>query len=452
MWKYKSFPKIIPSVVTLALFVLMPAHKADAIPSFQRQTDMSCATCHTAYPELTSFGRHFKAMGYVMSKSDKLYEWPPPLSGVAKVSFTHTDKAQPPGSVENTAANLTNTTTNDFLYVPQILGVYYGGKIVYKFGALVQGNYEGVSDEFKLDITDVRFANMTGNWIYGVTMNNAPTLEDLWNSAPVWGFPYEFSPVVPTPAADPLINGALLENQLGGVSGYVFWNNMIYANVAVYRTTSDGVTEFLGAGTQPETVVDGAVPYWRLALTHMWGKHSVEFGQYGLVADVYPEGAGSGPTNQIWDLALDAQYQYLSGKHIFTGAGTWIHEKQDWDASHPLGDTTNSSDSLDTLKINLNYYYRFSLGTVGGTIGYFQTTGSSDSSLYAPDPVNGSRTGSPDSRGFTLEADFLLYDRQKLALQYTFYDKFNGATSNYDGYGRDASDNNTLFLLLRFMF
>jgi len=30
----------------------------------------------------------------------------------------------------------------------------------------------------------------------------------------------------------------------------------------------------------------------------------------------------------------------------------------------------------------------------------------------------------------------------------TIYDKFDGASSNYDGAGRNASDNNTLFLFL----
>ena len=34
----------------------------------------------------------------------------------------------------------------------------------------------------------------------------------------------------------------------------------------------------------------------------------------------------------------------------------------------------------------------------------------------------------------------------RLMLQYTGYSKFNGASSNYDGAGRSASDNNTLFL------
>ena len=75
-----------------------------------------------------------------------------------------------------------------------------------------------------------------------------------------------------------------------------------------------------------------------------------------------------------------------------------------------------------------------------------------DSLLYAPDPVDGSRTGSPDSRGFTIEGDFVFHNRHKLALQYVAYDEFNGSHTNYDGSGRDASDNNTLYLLVRLMF
>jgi hypothetical protein len=37
-------------------------------------------------------------------------------------------------------------------------------------------------------------------------------------------------------------------------------------------------------------------------------------------------------------------------------------------------------------------------------------------------------------------------------LQYTNYTKFNGASSNYDGNGRNAKDNNTLFLNAWFAF
>ena len=34
----------------------------------------------------------------------------------------------------------------------------------------------------------------------------------------------------------------------------------------------------------------------------------------------------------------------------------------------------------------------------------------------------------------------------RLGVQYTAYDKFNGGDRNYDGFGRNASDNNTLYV------
>ena len=39
-----------------------------------------------------------------------------------------------------------------------------------------------------------------------------------------------------------------------------------------------------------------------------------------------------------------------------------------------------------------------------------------------------------------------------IGAQYTAYNKFNGATDNYDGAGRNANDNNTLFLYAWFAF
>jgi hypothetical protein len=34
----------------------------------------------------------------------------------------------------------------------------------------------------------------------------------------------------------------------------------------------------------------------------------------------------------------------------------------------------------------------------------------------------------------------------RLGVQYTMYDKFNGGDHNYDGFGRSANDNDTLYL------
>jgi hypothetical protein len=40
----------------------------------------------------------------------------------------------------------------------------------------------------------------------------------------------------------------------------------------------------------------------------------------------------------------------------------------------------------------------------------------------------------------------------KLSIQYTAYSKFNGGGSNYDGVGRSASANNSVYLVLWFAY
>jgi hypothetical protein len=59
--------------------------------------------------------------------------------------------------------------------------------------------------------------------------------------------------------------------------------------------------------------------------------------------------------------------------------------------------------------------------------------------------VGGSANGKPDTQGYMLELDYLPVQNVRLMLQYYGYSKFNGARINYDGAGRSASDNNTLF-------
>jgi hypothetical protein len=277
--------------------------------------------------------------------------------------------------------------------------------------------------------------------------------------------------VASTPSAGTIIDG-VLDQQVGGIGAYAYWNNQIYLEGTIYRTARNGITRPLGVGTPTEHVVDGAVPYWRLALEQRWKNHFFTVGTYGMQADIFPSGNTSGPTDRFTDIAFDAQYQFMGtiepekmqehmkmdgdhkagpGKHIITAHATWIHENQDWKASFPLGNTANSSDYLNTLKMNLNYYYRSPLGDMGGSIGYFSTTGKTDPLLYSSNPIDGSRTGSPDSDGFILEADYLPWEKTKISLQYTIYNKFNGARSDYDGFGRDASDNNTLYALVWIM-
>ena len=50
------------------------------------------------------------------------------------------------------------------------------------------------------------------------------------------------------------------------------------------------------------------------------------------------------------------------------------------------------------------------------------------------------------------ELDYLPWLNTRFTAQYVAYTKFNGASSNYDGSGRGASDNNTLYLLAWLVF
>ncbi|MDA8161495.1 MAG: hypothetical protein M0022_01115 [Desulfobacteraceae bacterium] len=347
---------------------------------------MSCNECHTIFPELTPFGRIFKLGGYVLSKTGKPYEFPSPLAGMAQPSYTEA-KGLTSGIAPFDSTNRATDKTN----LPQQLSLFYGGRIYGDFGAFVQGTYDGTSDKIFLDMTDLRYSDNTILWdknlIYGLTLNNSPTVQDVWNTTPAWGFPFASSGVASTPAAGAIIDGAL-DQQVGGIGVYVYWNNLIYLEGSVYRTARDGITKPFGAGTVTEQVADGAVPYWRLALEQRWENHFFTIGTYGLQADIFPAGYTSGPADRFTDIAFDAQYQYMgtlalehmqgrmqmdgvpiaeAGKHIITAHVTWIHEDQDWNASFPFGNTANSSDFLNTLKVNLNYYYRSHLGDIGGS-------------------------------------------------------------------------------------
>ena len=449
------FQKCLLVLAVAGLLVCLATMNTHAVPSFARQTGMSCNACHTVFPELTPFGRTFKLGGFTFSTAGDSEPYRPSISGMLQASATLLQKND--GILTNGVAPFDNSTdsTTDKVNFPQQASLFYGGRIVDHFGAFSQLTYDGTANDIALDLTDIRYARVTTvggtHLTFGFTLNNSPTVEDVWNSTPTWGFPYASSAVAPAPAASPLIDGGL-DAQVGGLGAYAFWHNLVYGAFTVYRTTDDGITRPLGAGTTAETETDGAVPYWRFALQYDWGSNSAEVGTYGLYARVHPDGMTAGSTDKFTDLALDAQYQYIASPHLFSIRGTWIHEKQDWDASYGLGGTDNRNSSLDLFKVNANYFYHSRYGTLGGSVGYFFIDGDTDALLYAPDPVDGSRTGSPDSNGFIVEADYVFREKYKFSMQYTIYNEFNGSSSNYDGSGRDASDNNTFYALAWLMF
>jgi hypothetical protein len=172
-------------------------------------------------------------------------------------------------------------------------------------------------------------------------------------------------------------------------------------------------------------------------------------GAFGTRISRYPDNANpSGPTNVFRDAGLDAQYQYLdpADRHRVSAQVSYVREKQSWNATAQ----SNASDTLRMLRAKATYYYATRYGL---SLGIFDTRGSADDAIYNNgEQVTGSASGRPDTRGYIAELNYLPLRELRLALQYTAYARFNGARSDYDGFGRNARDNNSLFVLAWWMF
>ncbi|MEZ5559699.1 MAG: hypothetical protein R3E86_14295 [Pseudomonadales bacterium] len=418
--------------------LLIPA--AFAVPSFARQTGLQCGGCHTRFPELNAFGRQFKLNGYNLvgtrqiraadgqDKETLAITELPPLSVMFQGAYTATAKSVP-------------DTQNDDVQFPQQMSVFLAGKIAPGFGSFMQFTYTQEDDKFGMDNVDLRYANSTqlaGKPLqYGVTLNNSPTVEDLWGSTPTWGFPWAAPDVSPGPAAATLIDGGLAQD-VAGLGGYALLDDSWYAAATLYRSAHLGSS---APGIGSENTIEGVAPYWRLAWQKGWGPNYLEIGTYGLHASLKPDGV-SGPTDDYTDLAGDFQYQRTIGDDLLTLHGTYIREDQDLDASFASDAAAGRSNDLDTLRFDASYHR----GRWAGTLGLFSTRGGRDSALYAQEPVDGSVNGKPDSNGYIAQVAYYPWQNTEFLLQYTGYDKFNGRSNSYDGFGRDASDNNAIYV------
>jgi hypothetical protein len=461
-------------ILSCVLSLVVAAPMAHAVPSFARQTGMACEACHTVFPELTHFGRMFKANAYTLDNLKQVRDIDatkqemlslatlPPLAAMVQVSDTWLNSPLPDGTG---GPSKSQTSTVGF---PQQLSLFYAGKVAPHVGAMIQLTYASDSGTIGIDNTDLRYANNVvleheQSLIYGVTVNNNPTVQDLWNSTPAWGFPYAGSNAVVSPLAGTQIDGALAQD-VAGISAYIMWNESLYGELGAYRSAKQGVLNPITGAAGPldgtvSNVISGAAPYGRVAYERQLGRHDLEIGVYGATFKLLPGGGSvgapaslSGPVNEFKDIAEDLQYQFIGDEHVFSLAATHIHEAMSLNASFADGATTNPSDSLTTTRVIGTYYFR---RKYGGSISHFSTTGSVDAGLYPAGPAPGvitSANGSPDTKGWVAELNYLPWLNTKLSLQYTTYTQFNGGNSNYDGFGRNASANGSTYLLLWLTF
>jgi len=215
--------KSILSFLSGLFCVFLLVSRATAVPSYARQTGLSCSGCHYTPPELNPAGRLFKLYGYIdkmknvsiTAEQDKRHSGLDllgtlPLSAWFEASFTNINKPQP-------------GTQNGNAEFPQDISLFLAGAWSTHIGSFLQVTYDTQGDHFSMDNTDIRYARVRKlggkEWVLGLTLNNNPTVEDLWNSTPAWGFPFIASDVAPSPTAAPIIQGALGQD-VAGLGGY----------------------------------------------------------------------------------------------------------------------------------------------------------------------------------------------------------------------------------------
>lgn len=394
--------------VMFALAVLLASASAQAVPSFARQTGLACAACHTVFPELTAFGRSFKLNGYTLTGIKQVESLPssaasglkfdqiPPLSAMLQVSGTYT-KSQTPTSQ---------------ITLPDQLSFFFAGAISPHMGSFIQMTMEQGTG-FSLDNTDIRYANRTSDVTYGLTLNNNPTVQDLWNSTPAWGYPWTHGAGV----TSPVVADGLAQN-VAGLGGYADWGNGIYTELSMYRDT--GAFD-APSGTAPVQVrTRGLSPYWRLAWNKTFNSGDyLMLGTYGMKTALIDGITYSGPADEYTDVAVDTQYEHpiVNSSNMVSVHASYTREKQTLDLSSP-GDAP----TLKSMRLDGTYHWGYH---ATATLAYARNKGFNG--LY-------------DDSAWTAQASYLPWQNTKLTLQYVGYTKLAGQT------GSAASDNNTWLL------
>ena len=426
------------------------AQSASALPSYARQTGYACIKCHVGGfgPQLTPYGVRFKIGAYTETdhKGLKL-----PIAGFAYGGFTHTAKDSPPGS--GALSQGLDEHANNNLTLDQISG-FIAGRWFEDVGSFVQVTYNGNTEGLSTDNTDIRYAH---DWviaktdvIIGASINNNPTVQDPFNTLFAWNFPYLASAVAFGNGTGPQITGGL-GPAVHGETVYAFVDDSILAEVGTYQAWSPAMQVKLGLGAGKDIGRVNKSIYWRLAYTPDLNTQGYGVGLFGFNLSRVPAGTpDGGPDNRYRDIGADGWYEFLgNGRHNIAAYASYVREDATLSNTFLGGGAANLTNRLYDSRFNASYYYD---QTYGLTIGRFSRRGTSDPTLY------GAVTGSPDTSGTIFQVDYTPFGKPdswerpfanvRVGLQYTIYDKYAGASSNYDGNGRNASDNNTLYLFV----
>ena len=144
------------------------------------------------------------------------------------------------------------------------------------------------------------------------------------------------------------------------------------------------------------------------------------------------------PTDKFTDVGWDAQFQYLSDVHFITARVSYIYEWEKLDGSLAIGNAANQKNQLTDFNASVTYAYdaRYSV-----TLGYFNTTGSTDLDPTTGTSFFGTLNGSPNTSGEIIDIGYSPWSRggpafwpwlnTRLGVKFLHYDKLQGASTDY---------------------
>jgi hypothetical protein len=241
-----------------------------------------------------------------------------------------------------------------------------------------------------------------------------------------------------------------------GFNGYVYFDKSFYAEFGSYMATK-GLTNFLTYTSDASAPAHngsvpliGANPYYRVAYTTEWGPSNLMVGAFGMRSRV-GDGQGDGLSTLFNDRGLDAQYQYISDPHVVSAQVRYINES--------ISDPNNlvyasSPASLRSFYAKAMYVYRAKYGVA---LGYWSEQGSSDANfasgtsganLFSCLNAPACTTGSPNTKVWIPAIFWQPLQNLRFTVYRTFFTQFLGGKDNYDGYGRNASGNNSTYLYM----
>ena len=459
----------------LPLALILGPRSAQAIPAFNRQTGQNCVACHAGgqFPELTPYGRLFKLTGYTIG------ERAIPISAMAVVSMA---KVANTAKSDDPAADF-QKNNRPILATASLL---LGGKLTDNIGGFAQITYDPYATQdangafhghSNADNIDLRYADRIissqRDLIFGLSANNNPSVSDPWNTAAAW---MQYVPVA-SPTSHRFVDGNApypgfgSGGNIAGLTAYAFLNQRLYLEVGGYGT-SHGLSAIMSAGLDraSTTQLRGINPYWRLAFNTEWGANSLMVGASGMVAHVYDDPLDTfdpASTHRYADLHVDTQYQYQLDPHAVTAQLVFARSHHRYPAAlvglpaaffDATGAATlpdsNATDTSHLVRAKLGYSYQ---ARYGASLGVFSLTGTINTAaqtagydatgtLTQTAGAGSNLSGNPATRGWTVETFWMPIQNVRVGAQYTAYSRYNGAAINYEGLGRDARDNNTVFL------